>query len=79
MRFDHHMPPTPVSTHPQTCKGDFNSNISTGMQDKGSIDVQSNGAWDYFINNVKAGQVIVSPFLVPTVCSSKRLINLPVP
>ncbi|KAL2041757.1 hypothetical protein N7G274_005541 [Stereocaulon virgatum] len=28
------------------------------VQDKGSIDVQSNGAWDYFINNVKSGQIV---------------------
>ena len=29
------------------------------MQEKGSIDVQNNGAWDYFVNNVKSGQIIV--------------------
>lgn len=49
------------------------------MQDKGSIDVQSNGAWDYFINNVKSGQVIVSPTLVPVSCIARLLTSLVVP
>ena len=32
------------------------------MQNIGSQEIDDNGAWDYFINNVKSGTIVVSPF-----------------